>query len=87
MRDYKVGDKVVYVKHSGDYGTSIYKNDFLTFNIGQIYTVIGATQYGLFLKETGIGVNFDQIKPAIYDCKLNRTLYPELKPDGKGNLI
>lgn len=28
-----------------------------------------------------------ELVPPVFDCRLNRELYPELKPDGKGNLV
>jgi len=71
---FKVGDYVRYVRHACD-------NDIKYFTIGKTYTVERIRDDGaLFLKDLGLQVFISQVVPAIHDNKLNRVLYPELKP-------
>jgi len=82
MSGFKKGDKVVYIRHIGSVGSSSYKDDFLNFNIGDIYTVKSKSEVGpvLFFEGKSRGVFETQVRLAIPDTKLNRVLYPELKP-------
>jgi hypothetical protein len=81
MSKFKKGDKVVYIRH-GEVGTPAFKDDFLNFNIGDIYTVKSRSEVGplLFFEGKSRGAYETQVKLAIPDNKLNRVLYPELKP-------
>jgi len=81
MSKFKEGDRVVYVRH-GEVGTPAFKGDFLTFNIGDIYTISDIYNGGNLLFFEGIdrGAFETQVRLAIPDTKLNRVLYPELKP-------
>jgi hypothetical protein len=82
MSGFKKGDKVVYVRHIGSVGTISYKVDFLNFNIGEVYTVTGIYNGGkvLFFEGKTRGAFETQVRLAIPDTKINRVLYPELKP-------
>ena len=81
MSGFKKGDKVIYTRHA-KIGTPAFKNDFLTFNIGEIYTVTGIYNGGkvLFFEGKNRGAFETQVRLAIPDTKINRVLYPELKP-------
>jgi hypothetical protein len=82
MSGFKKGDKVIYVRHIGSVGTGSYKDDFLTFNIGEVYTVKCRYEVApvLFFEGKNRGAFEPQVRLAIPDTKINRVLYPELKP-------
>jgi hypothetical protein len=83
MSGFKKGDKVIYVRHIGSVGTGSYKDDFLTFNIGEVYTIRYVSEIAPVLFFEGVldrGAFETQVRLAIPDTKINRVLYPELKP-------
>jgi hypothetical protein len=77
---------VRYIKHSEHHPW-----DIKTFHIGKIYLLKYDDNLPLLFDiETGNGVGAVyhwQIVDVIYDNRLNRVLYPELKPNGEGFLI
>jgi hypothetical protein len=71
---FKVGDYVRYIRHSVE-------KDKEYFNIGKIYSIERVRDTGsFFLKDVSLQVFIDQIEYAFHDTKINRVLYPELKP-------
>lgn len=78
MNKFKKGDIVVCIDSSNTDGD---------LKKGKIYTISNSDYYA-YLFETGRRHwKKDRFEYAILDCKLNRALYPELKPDGKGSLV
>lgn len=80
MRNIKVGDKVRYIK---DYDSA----DKIIFSKGSIYTVEKVLDAGVFVLDHARALIFSQIELIPDDNAINRLLFPELKPDGKGHLI
>jgi hypothetical protein len=77
----------MYVKHSKDHPW-----DLETFDIGKIYLVKYEDELPLLLFDVeidnGVGAVYPwQVVDAIRDTKLNRVLYPDLKPNGEGFLV
>lgn len=93
---FKVGDRVRVRRHQlndviGYEGTIIQVNEAKEFNK---ITVFFDNSHSIFHNgNLSLGYNnrcwnFSgrDLELIVNDCKLNRILYPELKPDGKGNL-
>ena len=80
MRQIKVGDKVRYIK---DYDSV----DKAIFSKGNIYTVHKVLDAGVFVLDHTRALIFSQIELVPDDNPINRLLFPELKPDGKGYLV
>lgn len=80
MRKIKVGDKVRYIEDYDNLDTSV-------FSKGSIYTVVDVVEGGVFVVDKTRGLLFRQIKLVPEDNPINRILFPELKPDGKGHLV
>jgi hypothetical protein len=80
VKKFKVGDKVRYIQ---DYS----KLDKTVFSKGNIYTVWGVVEGGVFVVNKTRGLLFSQIELVTEDNAMNRLLFLELKPDGKGYLV
>lgn len=83
MSKIRAGDRVIFIAYDYEYG------DEELFKLGEILEVdyYDVTHDGnvIYFTDRNDGCWDWQIE-LVNDCKLNRILYPELKPDDEGNL-
>ena len=87
--DFKAGDKVIFKQYDYEFG------DEHLFKIDEILEIefieptrrSGEKEDVIYFTDREDGCWTWQVIKYIPDTKLNRVLYPELKPDDKGRLV